>query len=190
MNFAKFLRALFLHNASGRLLLLLLLLLFLILSVTIIFNIIIIIIIINFIFSIIDIIVSVTIFYRPIWVPIRVTEERYSSHCIRPSGSQVIGPELSDCGISYKQQIWLIKGRSCKSSLKGAGRKAFPFFFFFQVLSANFGLDSKRYYVNGFRKWEFMWIYMIVINFTMVVILIVAISFMYFYHYFRSVFVK
>ena len=131
MNFAKFLRTLFLHNASGRLLLLLLLLLFLILSVTIIiFNIImIIIIIINFIFSIIDIIVSVTIFYRPIWVPIRVTEERYSSRCIRPSGSQVIGPELSDCGISYKQQIWLIKGRSCKSSLKGAGRKAFPFFF-------------------------------------------------------------
>ena len=138
MNFAKFLRTLFLHNASGRLLLLLLLLLFLILSVTIIFNIIII--IINFIFSIIDIIVSVTIFYRPIWVPIRVTEERYSSHCIRPSGSQVIGPELSDCGISYKQQIWLIKGRSCKSSLKGAGRKAFPFFFFFRFWVQILGL--------------------------------------------------
>ena len=189
MNFAKFFRTLFLHNASGRLLLLLLLL-FLILSVIIIiFNIIIITIIITFIFSIIDIIVSITIFYRPIWVPIGVTEERYSSRCIQPSSSQVIGPELSDCRISYKQQIWLIKGRSCWSSLKGAGRKVFPFFFF-KVLSKNFGLDSKRYYVNGFRKWEFMWIYMIVINFTMVVILIVAISFMYFYHYFRSVFVK
>ena len=106
MNFAKFFRTLFLHNASGRLLLLLLLLLFLILSVIIIiFNIIIITIIITFIFSIIDIIVSITIFYRPIWVPIGVTEERYSSRCIQPSSSQVIGPELSDCRISYKQQI-------------------------------------------------------------------------------------